>query len=60
MVLEVPAGASIAQVIEPFHLPMHQVKLVLVNGHFVPAEAYATRALVDDDVLAIWPPIAGG
>ena len=60
MDLEVPAGASIAQVIEPFHLPMHQVKLVLVNGHFVPAEAYATRALVDGDVLAIWPPIAGG
>jgi sulfur carrier protein ThiS len=60
MRLEVPTGASIAQVIAPFHLPMHQVKLALVNGHYVPAEAYATRSLADGDVLAIWPPIAGG
>ncbi|MCB1995618.1 MAG: MoaD/ThiS family protein [Rhodoferax sp.] len=60
MALEVAAGASIAQIIEPFNLPMKLVHLVLVNGVFVPPEERATRTLVDGDVLAIWPPIAGG
>lgn len=60
MALEVTEGATILQVIEPFGLPMKLVHLVLVNGHFVPPEERATRQLVEGDVLAIWPPIAGG
>ncbi len=58
--LEVPEGSTVNQVIEPFYLPPKSVHLVLINGVFVPPEARATRALVADDVLAIWPPIAGG
>jgi sulfur carrier protein ThiS len=60
VVLDVPPEATIAQVIEPFNLPMKLVHLVLINGAFVPPEQRATRQLVDGDVLAIWPPIAGG
>ena len=60
MTLEVPEGATIASVIEPFNLPMKLVHLVLINGAFVPPDQRATRALVEGDVLAIWPPIAGG
>jgi sulfur carrier protein ThiS len=60
MPLEVAPGASIAEIIAPFNLPMKLVHLVLVNGVFVPPEERATRTLVDGDVLAIWPPIAGG
>jgi len=60
MALDVAEGATIAQVIEPFALPMKMVHLVLINGTFIPPEARATRALVEGDVLAIWPPIAGG
>ncbi|NDY91743.1 sulfur carrier protein ThiS [Ideonella livida] len=60
MALEVPEGASIAQVIEPFALPMKLVHLVLVNGRYVAPEDRATLALVEGDTLAIWPPIAGG
>ena len=33
---------------------------VLINGVFVPPEQRGARVLVDGDVLAIWPPIAGG
>jgi sulfur carrier protein ThiS len=60
MPLEVAPGATIAQIIEPFHMPEKLVKLVLVNGVYVPPEERATRTLVEGDVLAIWPPVAGG
>jgi sulfur carrier protein ThiS len=60
MPLEVAPGATIAQIIEPFHMPEKLVKLVLVNGVYVPPEERATRTLAEDDVLAIWPPVAGG
>ena len=58
--LDVPEGSTILQVIEPYNLPMKLVHLVLVNGHFIPPEQRGSRALVEGDVLAIWPPIAGG
>jgi sulfur carrier protein ThiS len=60
MALEVAQDASIAQIIEPFALPMKLVHLVLINGSYVPPEERGTRTLVEGDVLAIWPPIAGG
>jgi sulfur carrier protein ThiS len=60
MALEVAPSASIAQIIEPFSLPMKLVHLVLINGHYVPPEERGTRTLNEGDVLAIWPPIAGG
>ena len=58
--LDVPADASISQIIEPFGLPPKLVHLVLVNGVYVAPEERMTKALVEGDVLAIWPPIAGG
>jgi sulfur carrier protein ThiS len=60
MTLDVPEGATIAEVIAPFSLPMNLVHLVLINGVFIPPAERATRALASGDVLAIWPPIAGG
>jgi molybdopterin converting factor small subunit len=58
--LDVPGDASIAKVIEPFGLPQKLVHLVLVNGVYVQPADRLTRTLKDGDVLAIWPPIAGG
>ncbi len=60
MPLEVPEDATIARVIEPFGLPARLVHLVLVNGMFVPPAERLMRSLKEGDVLAIWPPIAGG
>ncbi len=58
--LEVADDATIAQIIAPFGMPDKLVHLVLVNGTFIPPEERASKTLVEGDVLAIWPPIAGG
>ena len=58
--LDVAAEASISQIIEPFGMPPKLVHLVLVNGKYIAPEARGTTTLVDGDVLAIWPPVAGG
>ncbi|MCU0813811.1 MAG: MoaD/ThiS family protein [Burkholderiaceae bacterium] len=60
MTLDVAPEATIAQIVEPFNLPMKLVHLVLINGVYVPPDERATRRLAEGDVLAIWPPIAGG
>ena len=58
--LDVQAGQTITQIIQPYGLPDKLVHLVLVNGTYIAPEDRATKVLVDGDVLAIWPPIAGG
>jgi sulfur carrier protein ThiS len=60
MALEVEPEATIARIIEPFRMPPHLVHIVLVNGVYVAPADRATRTLVEGDVLAIWPPVAGG
>ncbi len=58
--LEVASDASIMQIITPLALPAKMVHLVLVNGKYVEPEQRLTQTLAEGDVLAIWPPIAGG
>ena len=58
--LEVAAGSTIQSVIDQFQLPSQLVHLVLVNGIYVYPSARITTKLKEGDVLAIWPPIAGG
>lgn len=58
--LDVPEGATIDAVTAPYGLPPKLVHLVLVNGVYIPPAERGTRLLVAGDVLAIWPPIAGG
>ena len=60
MPLDVAPESTIATIIAPFNLPMKLVHLVLINGVYVAPEDRAARTLVEGDVLAIWPPIAGG
>ena len=60
MSLDVAPEATIADVIAPYGLPMKLVHLVLINGVYVAPEDRAARTLQEGDVLAIWPPVAGG
>jgi sulfur carrier protein ThiS len=41
-------------------MPRQLVHLVLVNGEFILPVERATHVLREGDVVAIWPPIAGG
>lgn len=58
--LDLPDNTTVQQVIEPYGMPKELVHLVLINGTYVPPDERLSRRLVDSDVLAIWPPIAGG
>ena len=53
-------AAAVDAVLRPFSLPPKLTHLVLVNGIFIPPEARASTRLAAGDVLAVWPPIAGG
>lgn len=58
--LDVAPDAPISQIIEPFGLPPKLVHLVLVNGQYIEPDKRLSQTLSEGDVLAIWPPIAGG
>jgi molybdopterin converting factor small subunit len=50
----------LSRLIEQFNIPLQMAHIVLVNGRFVEVEAREQRALVEGDVVSIWPPVAGG
>ena len=60
MPMVVDAGATIESIIAPLGMPPGLVKLVVLNGVFVPPSQRPVTRFTDGDVLAIWPPIAGG
>ena len=58
--IEIPEGSTVQSVLDDFNMPEGLYKLVLVNGVFIVPEARATRLFADNDVFAVWPPVAGG
>ncbi len=58
--LDIAPEVTIGQLVEQYRLPAKQVHLVLVNGSYIAPEHRASKTLVEGDVLAIWPRIAGG
>ncbi len=54
--LEVPAGASVAEVAAQLRLDQSKAKLVMVNGR----QADLATRLAPGDLLAVFPPIGGG
>lgn len=58
--LDIAPDTTIDQLVEQYRLPPKLVHLVLVNGTYIAPEYRASRTLAEGDVLAIWPPIAGG
>jgi molybdopterin converting factor small subunit len=58
--IRVDEGFILSRVIEQFHIPPKMAHIVLVNGHFINPEDRSSRALIEGDVVAMWPPVAGG
>jgi len=57
---EITPGITAHAVLERFNLPRERAHLMLLNGIYLNASERDTRALRDGDVLAVWPPVAGG
>ncbi|MBW9265010.1 MAG: sulfur carrier protein ThiS [Candidatus Thiodiazotropha endolucinida] len=53
-------GATIFDLMERYQVPREQAHLVVCNGLFVPPSQRETYRLQDGDVIALWPPVAGG
>ena len=59
--ISVDESATLNHIIDKYRVPRELAHLVLVNGHFVcDTDRDQEGALVEGDVLAIWPPVAGG
>jgi len=57
--IKVADDAVVQDVIDAYNIPMEQAHIVLVNGKFV-CENRDKHVLIKEDVLSIWPPVAGG
>jgi len=59
--IDVADDVSLNELIDRFKVPRDLAHLVLVNGVFHCKEDRDKRqTLVENDVVAIWPPVAGG
>ena len=57
--LEVPVDFTPNRLLDTHGVPRHEAHLVSRNGVFVPVSE-RDDPLSDGDVLAVWPPVAGG
>jgi sulfur carrier protein ThiS len=58
--VEVADGSTIFDLMDRFQVPREQAHLVICNGLFIPPSQRETYQLQDRDVIALWPPVAGG
>ncbi len=58
--LDVDSAATPLDVLDEMHIPHEQAHLIVVNGHYVDLEKRDQAIFKSGDVLAIWPPVAGG
>ena len=58
--VDVADGSSLNAILDSFHVPREMAHLVLVNGVYADFEERDTLTVQDGDVLAVWPPVAGG
>jgi sulfur carrier protein ThiS len=58
--LEVEPGITVTELIRRQGIPEGQCAILLVDGVWVAPADRSLRVLVEGEVLAIWPPVAGG
>ena len=60
VVVDLPEGITIYELMDRFHVPREQAHLVVRNGVYVHFSERDTYKLQEGDVIALWPPVAGG
>ena len=59
--INIPADATVNTIVDQFNVPRPMAHLVLLNGVYLhPEERDRRDKLKEGDILAIWPPVAGG
>lgn len=59
--IEVAEDITLHQIIDKFSVKRESAHLVLINGRYIDhAGRDETGVVVDGDVIAVWPPVAGG
>jgi thiamine biosynthesis protein ThiS len=58
--VKIAEGTTLFDLMDRYHVPRGQAHLVVCNGLFVPPSQRETYRLRDGDVVALWPPVAGG
>jgi sulfur carrier protein ThiS len=58
--MDVEDGLSIGRLLDDRGVPPESAHLVLKNGFYVAPDQRAQERLSDGDVVAVWPPVAGG
>ncbi|MEQ8660647.1 MAG: MoaD/ThiS family protein [Gammaproteobacteria bacterium] len=58
--IEIDPQASVHQLIARYGVPRESAHLVLINGVYVEPAQRDVPLLEEGDVLALWPPVAGG
>lgn len=58
--LTIDKNSTVQDVIDQIKLPAELTHLVLVNGVYIAPEQRPSQHFSENDVLAIWPPVAGG
>lgn len=60
LLIEVHEHATPGEVLENLNVPKDEVHLVLLNGVFVESSKRNQPILKNNDILAVWPAVAGG
>lgn len=59
--IEVDENVTLQDIISKFQVPPELAHLVLINGVYIEPHQRETSGLIkENDVVAIWPPVAGG
>jgi len=58
--LDVPPGTTAGALLDRYQVPREQAHLVLRNGVFLHRQERESTALEEGDLIAAWPPVAGG
>lgn len=58
--IDVADAVTPHQVIDRFNVPREMAHLILLNGVYLDADERNKPILKVNDVLAVWPPVAGG